>query len=673
MVSAGAEIFRIGFFADDFHFLDVARRTPLLAALGGQYGIFPWYRPLSRELFFALVAAFGPWAALVARLVSLAAMGGCALLIDRIGRPWAGARAGRIAAILFATYGTTRFLMAWASGFQDLLALLLTLLALDALQRGRAGLALLWAGLAPFSKETAIIVFPLLALHASLLAPPEERRRLRTYAGLALVALAVVAVHLLVRRTWHGGRSVEGIAFVPKDLASALLVVIGGFAGRRPVFDAIPAVLAIATAIAAAAWMAGARERSDPAAPDSIGRALGFLGGAALLGLLPMVGGNLLRLTLANAYYAFAAAPFLALLLGMVVARLRPAFAGSLLVAALAGWNVLSLGYRAPNMSTLEGWQFVRWDWNEAVRLSEVSQRLGEDLRAQAPARSDSSVILYGALPAGCFFQTEDGPQSRYLLGDPRVRSYFINATPFGVPEGRTALLEFDPVTLHLRAELKAGNDRARYAATSLAAGDAGGAWAFAALGDSEMRSAFDLSYFRAGAALLARGPEAYLRTLARAGLADTTGDDPRRQARRSLVIQQPLEEPLVDALSHPTTASAHLRLARVFATLGGWVSAAVEWRIAQHLAPLDPVERMNLASSLDRMGDPRSARRELEKMRLDVRGSALESVVRDSLAALDARGANQPARAPRAAIGRPLESSLDDNGKEKNAPPEGR
>jgi hypothetical protein len=36
----GADIFRIGFFADDFHFLDVARRVPLLQALGGRFGIF---------------------------------------------------------------------------------------------------------------------------------------------------------------------------------------------------------------------------------------------------------------------------------------------------------------------------------------------------------------------------------------------------------------------------------------------------------------------------------------------------------------------------------------------------------------------------------------------------------------------------------------------------------
>src|SRR5262249_54862604 len=50
VLCAAGDVLRIGFFADDFHFLDVARRAPLTPLLLGQYGIWPWYRPLSREL-----------------------------------------------------------------------------------------------------------------------------------------------------------------------------------------------------------------------------------------------------------------------------------------------------------------------------------------------------------------------------------------------------------------------------------------------------------------------------------------------------------------------------------------------------------------------------------------------------------------------------------------------
>src|SRR5213592_2215182 len=115
-LAAGFESLRVGFFADDFHFLDVARRIPLLTALAGQYGVYPWYRPLSRELYFALVAAAGPAAVWAARGLSLAALAGCVVLLERVGRPLVRARAARIGAALFATYGFTRFLLAWASG-----------------------------------------------------------------------------------------------------------------------------------------------------------------------------------------------------------------------------------------------------------------------------------------------------------------------------------------------------------------------------------------------------------------------------------------------------------------------------------------------------------------------------------------------------------------------------
>ena len=47
----GLDVSHIGFFADDFHFLDVARRVPLLRAVDGHAGVYPWYRPLSRELY----------------------------------------------------------------------------------------------------------------------------------------------------------------------------------------------------------------------------------------------------------------------------------------------------------------------------------------------------------------------------------------------------------------------------------------------------------------------------------------------------------------------------------------------------------------------------------------------------------------------------------------------
>ncbi len=56
------------------------------------------------------------------------------------------------------------------------------------------------------------------------------------------------------------------------------------------------------------------------------------------------------------------------------------------------------------------------WDWPEAVRLSAISERLGEDLRTRLAGRPDSAVVLFFDLPKGCFFQSEDGPATREVF-----------------------------------------------------------------------------------------------------------------------------------------------------------------------------------------------------------------------------------------------------------------
>src|SRR5688572_27804226 len=71
VVCAQFDIFNIGFFADDYLFLDAARRMPASEVLIGQHGIFPWYRPLSRELFFYLLIAAEPFSTYLAHALSL--------------------------------------------------------------------------------------------------------------------------------------------------------------------------------------------------------------------------------------------------------------------------------------------------------------------------------------------------------------------------------------------------------------------------------------------------------------------------------------------------------------------------------------------------------------------------------------------------------------------------
>src|SRR5262249_52695960 len=208
-------------------------------------------------------------------------------------------------------YAFTRFLVAWASGFQDLLAVLLMLAALDARARAHFGFALLWAALAPFAKETAIIVFPLLALWEWRADVARRPRRLLALGG----ALAlVVGGHLAVRAAWHGGGSNATIAFEPRALGEALWRVAAGFFGGTPVVTRASVALAALGAVALAIWLAPARDARG--GEERAGAGPTFLAVAAALGLAPLVLGQLLGFTKAHAYYAFAAAPWLALLLG---------------------------------------------------------------------------------------------------------------------------------------------------------------------------------------------------------------------------------------------------------------------------------------------------------------------------------------------------------------------
>src|SRR5262249_1104390 len=142
---------------------------------------------------------------------------------------------------------------------------------------------------------------------------------------------------------------------------------------------------------------------------------ISFAAISAALGLSPLVIGNAVGLAAPYEYYAFTAAPWLALLLARANASLPRAMATAR-VGAPAGWDALALGYRAPDLSSEDSWRFHNWDWPDVVRLSAVSRRLSDDVRENMAARPESVIVLYCDMPSGCYFQTEDGPATRESL-----------------------------------------------------------------------------------------------------------------------------------------------------------------------------------------------------------------------------------------------------------------
>jgi hypothetical protein len=598
--AAGADALRIGFFADDFHFLDVARRVPLLRALGGAFGIYPWYRPLSRELFFALISKCGAAGSLAAHLASLACVVLIAWLLLRLASRIAGDALAPLAPALFVTYEYTRFLTAWASGFQDLLAVALVLLAILDHARGRNARSALWSALAPLAKETGFVALPLTLLYAFTI--ERERAPRRWMIAPALATLGAAALHLIVRLTWRGAGSTTVIHAGVADLPAAMRDVVVGFFGRWAGPPA-PATLgcALLAALAAALLLWRAR-RAAPAAPLPAVGALAFAAIASAMGLAPMAAGAALRLTLANPYYAFPAAPFLCVLACVLVAAAPRTFRRivALLLPPLVAWNVLALGIHPPSPLEPSAWTFHRWDWREAERLDVVSARLAADLRAALAQRPESLVVLYGGLPTGSFFQSEDGPATRVVLGDPSVRAWYINGVPQRVERGRFAVLMFDPAGMRLVADGMPPAERLRAAATAIFRGQAGTAWAYASWADARDEAQPDRAYARAAAVLLMDGAAPFRAALAAGGLADSLGARPVALAAAEFPADAPLRATYESVLRSPLDAARHGALADSLLARGYTVAGGFELRVAVTLDPARDVDAARLRALLE-------------------------------------------------------------------------
>jgi len=636
----GADVFRLGFFADDFHFLDVARRVPLWEALAGRHGIWPWYRPVSRELFFWLVTACGRAAPVVAHVVNLACVLLAALLLWRVGRRLVPEAAALVAPALFLAYGFTKFLAAWSSGFQDVLAVTLTLAALELEARDRRAASLACAMLACFAKETGILAFVLLFVWRRMIAP-EAPRRARGWDLLAGGA-AVLALHWAARASWPHGLAAPPPPEAAGRLARILGEVLGGFVAPL----APPPPHALGLALLAGAGAAVLCVWAQRAARDAAGapeRGVAFVVLAVALGLAPLVLGHVTKLTFAHAYHAFPAAPWLALALAALLTRL-PAVAWQVAIPLLVAWNAWGLAIRPVDLEQREAWRFRRWDWTEATRIAAVSRRLEGDLVTLLAQRPDSLVVLYEGMPQGCFFQTEDGPATREALRDRGVRAYWVNDPAPHLTAGRIALLEFDTERFHLAIAPWSQGLAIHRAMNAIVAGRGAAAEAFTLYGAAGDSARFDRDYLRAAATLLEDGPAACARRLAAEGLGDSLGAAPDSLAEPVARADPRLGAALAGVLRRPLGAASHAALAAALLERGVLPRAALELRIAVTLDPGRREERYRLAELLVRLGGIDEARTELRALVADPDAGPLTEAARRSLAELpDERGAPAP------------------------------
>jgi len=345
-------------------------------------------------------------------------------------------RGALVAASLIAVHHAADVPVLWASGSQDLLAIVFALLAIDLHAAGRRGWAAAALALALLSKETVVFA-PLVAV-AVARAPRESWRRALTRAWplfATLAAWAIVWAATSARRPAIGLEARVEPAGAPAALVHLMQTAIGlEWPSTDPAraFVLPPLALLLALAGVCVAAFGGARAGDRGAAREAPGAATRresttssdtIIAGAAwaVLGAIPVaaVAG------IWSAYYYLFALGGVALLAGELVMR-APAWA-ALLPALVVG--TLSEGARRlPEFATQRGAWTTQSHLNRHYleRGMVLSQRCLAELRRARPTLPAASTLYFAALPAAMAFQSADGPLIRWAYRDSSLRSFYL-------------------------------------------------------------------------------------------------------------------------------------------------------------------------------------------------------------------------------------------------------
>lgn len=424
-----------GFLNDDLFFLEDARRRPLIETLAGLDVLGNYYRPLSRQIYFAALGAFGgglPW--LFHAFNFAAFLGALALLADALRAllPRPGVMAG---VLFFAVLPFQRVNLTWVSCSQDLLALLFALATLALHRRDRAGPAAFCGVLAMASKESA---WPLpLALIAwdALVAGRTWGAALRRARPVAIAAAAWIALAAAMRAA-HAGAD-PFLRFEPLQFVAAYVHMLQAFLGldhpqglAEGLRSRGPDALALLFAAALAWWVAprataqaedGATDAPAARAPRK--RAIAVLA-ITWMFLFGIVTGPVAH-TWSSYYYTLAAAGA-AMLVGLACSRIsRP------------GWLMLAAGLLWLHAGSTASRAFaVRddpWQWTSHLtsyyfdRAAALTATLSREQLERVPDPPEHARFFYALLPSWAGFHMGNGPLLRRLYDDPTIESHFYS------------------------------------------------------------------------------------------------------------------------------------------------------------------------------------------------------------------------------------------------------
>lgn len=439
-----ADPLRTGFLNDDFLFIEEAVTRPLTSSLTGVGALGNFFRPLSRQVYFAAltpIAGGVPW---VFHAVNALIFAGVVLLLVDLLRallPLNGVMAG---ALYFATLPLQRVNLIWISCGQDLLALLFALAALACFRRGRDRWACVATVAALASKEVALPLPAALAAWAWWCGAPDANgvrvrptpldlsRRIAPFAVIVIVWLAVI----LAQRARHPVTAAT-LQFAPGHFLAAFahgiqsLLGLDHPAGLARGLAGNPPALVPLVALAALAWWlpspapAGA---AVPAAGATPGRTpsdrsiLAFAASWSAAFTLPV--GPVVQAW--SAYYYALAAVGGALVVGLACRRIdRWGWIG--LTTVLLWWHAGS------SATTSFAVADRPWGWTSHLtafyfqRGAELSGMLRRGLRDYEPHPAPGTRFFFATLPSWSGFQMGSGALVRTLYRDTSLAGYFYS------------------------------------------------------------------------------------------------------------------------------------------------------------------------------------------------------------------------------------------------------
>ena len=435
-------------FADDYLFFDRVRYRGFLDALAQPDPLGNFWRPLTRQVYFWVVARAFAESAAVMHVINMASLIAIVSLLFALVRRWAGSQAAWTAGLLVAVAAAWDVPVVWGSGTQDLFAILFALVALHLADRGHhvAGALLYWTAL--LCKEVVVLLPVLVVLGAWM----RTRSATRAWHAFGPYAAAAILWAIPWVARMRASPNAPGVPAWSDGIAAILhlpQVVFGIETGpMEPVRLAVLlTALACAILALAALHLADRQDRGDGRVDPIVLGAVWV--GIGVLPIMPVAS------IWSGYYYAFALCG-----VGCVAGawgRGRPIrAAGGIVLVVIAGATLAR--HREAIGVPIGAWTGrSHIDASYVLRSERIGRTMLASLKRSVPRPPPRSTFFFSGIPGSISWQVLDGPYVRWAYRDSSLRSYWLSQmTDERVSRGRIFLFKAQGDTL-----FEIGHDRA--------------------------------------------------------------------------------------------------------------------------------------------------------------------------------------------------------------------